>query len=201
MSWIVCLTALPWAGERKWPSLQASSAATPTSAMLTMLLRFEGWWPSNWWCGSTNGLRFWLWKTSDARSPPLRREECLRRLFFGLRTNFVNQSDQRRRESSWPPVFAWSFDQRKKSLWVALEYMRIWVGFIKLRAKPASWSTGHRPPRDRGCERTFETKGQNGRARYEPCSPTTWIDLYRDKHSTNLPEYFFDAFLRETFFL
>ena len=64
---------------------------------------------------SSNDLCFSLWKTSDMRSPPLRRGERLHGLsFFGLRTTFVSRSDRRRKESKQTPVFVRSLDRRRK---------------------------------------------------------------------------------------
>ena len=85
---------------------------------VTMVFRFAQRIPSDRCRWSSNDLCFSLWKNSDRRSPPLRREERLHGLFFffffGLRTVFVSRSDRRRKESKQTPVFVRSLDGRKK---------------------------------------------------------------------------------------
>ena len=134
-------------------------------AMPMLRFQFAGWRPSDRYRWSSNDLCYSFWKNLNTRSPLLRREEPsgFFFFFFFLRLTFVSQSDRRRKETNWPPVFVWSLDRRKESLWVALGYTRTWIRSIKLRAAPAAWSTGRRSPRDRGCEMTVKTEGRDRR--------------------------------------
>ena len=82
---------------------------------VTMVFRFTQRRRSDQCRWSSNDLCFSLWKNSDTRSPPLRREERLHGLFFfGLRTVFVSRSDRRKKESKQTAVFVRSLDGRKQ---------------------------------------------------------------------------------------
>ena len=114
---------------------------------------------------SSNDLCFSLWKSSDTRSLPLRREECLHGLFFGggggweqFLSGEVIEEERKasKRQSSSD---RWIEESRKKSSWVALEYTRKCERSIKRRAAPAA-GTG---PRNCGCEMTFETESWDRR--------------------------------------
>ena len=93
--------------------------------------------------------------------------------------------EERKESKGQSSSLRWIEESRKKSH-RALEYTRTWVRSIKRRAAPAARSTGRRPPRDRGCEMTFETEAWNRRVlisifyhiltsvfslfRWEPCT-------------------------------
>ena len=86
--------------------------------------------------------------------------------FFWFENSFCHSNWSKKKgkpaNASLRPIVG-SKKAEKKSSWVALEYTRTQVRSIKRRPAPAAWSTGRRPPRDRGCEMTFETEGRNRR--------------------------------------
>ena len=154
----VCQSPVPWAGQRKWPSLSiqalrddslsvCSTETHPIDAVgrrTIFVLHF----------GRTQirGARHWGGKSA-----------CMAFLWF---ENSFCQSKWSKKKASkgQSSSLCWIEESRKKkSSWVALEYTRTWVRSIKHRAAPAARSTGRRPPRDRGCEMTFETEARDRR--------------------------------------
>ena len=178
-----CLVRFAWSwlnGQLGFERLSKSCTMSGTGKIalsfklcVTMVFRFAQRRPSEQWCWSSNDLCFSLWKSSDTRSPSLRREERFDGLFFWFENNFCllkwSKKKGKQANTSLRPIVG-SKKAEKKSPWVALEYTRTWVRSIKRRVAPAARSTGSRPPRDRGCEMIFETEGQDRRGdNNSPC--------------------------------
>ena len=170
-----CQVCFPWLkGQLGFERLSKSCAMSGTwengplfhfKLCVTMVFRFAQRRPSTsdrcrW---SSNDLCFSLWKKSDTRSPPLRREELLHGLFFWFENSFCQSkwSKKKRKQAnaSLRPIVGWKKAEKKshRQLWTRA------VRSIKRRAAPAARSTGRRPPRDRGWEMTFETEGRDRR--------------------------------------